>query len=273
MFPQYDHEVGSSFVLWLDNYLLSQEAYTVKTGEYFQQANSIAGSFVYSAPSAQFVGDSDITGAFVPSGVVVNGSYNERGVSGVKLDFKNGRVYSSIDNAFITGQFTQKDFNIYLSNEQDDGLVFLDEAFNGKDIYNSITGSVPGNYIAPLGLVAFGNSENKPFAIGGTDETLLPFSVMLISDSFYKLRGACSILRDSAYKCFNRIDIQDEPYTKYGDIKDGFYRYSDLVSGLGYDRTLMIDRVRTFPIKKDLNQRRDFFVALVEFDIKDVRQT
>lgn len=270
---QYDHEVIISFKYWLDNYLLQREAYQVKTGYYYPQPTKIGSDYVYSAPAAQFVYDSDITGASIPSGVTINGSWLNRGESGLKIDFINGRVYTQAQNAIITGEYTQKDFNIYLANEYEDSLLWLDEAYNGKDIFSVESGSTPGRYVAPCALISLGNDKNKPWAIGGTDETTIPFSVMLVTDDYYKAVGAKSILRDSSQNCLYRFPVTGEPFTIYGDLKESGFNYSALTSGLGSNRLLYIDNVRTFPIKKEINQRRDFYVFLVEMDIKDYRLT
>lgn len=273
MKAQFDHEAITSFFYWLDNYLLLQEAYQVKTGIFYPQPAKIGSDYVYSAPTAQFVSDSDITGAYIPSGATINGTWYARGASGVKIDFLNGRIYTSIPNATITGQYTQKDFNIYLANSEEDAQLLLNKAYNGEDIFAIESGSVPGDYIAPCALIAPGNSDNTPLAIGGMDETNVPVSIMLISDDYYKIIGAKSILRDANDKCFYRFPITDEPYTIYGDLKSSGYSYTDLTTGRGANNLLFIDKVRTFPIKKELNQRRDFYVYLIEMDIKDYRLT
>ena len=269
---QFDHSVIMSFKYWLDDYLLAQNAYEVKTGQFYPQQTKIGSSYVYSAPTAQFVDNSDAVGAEIPSGAYINQTWVPRGTSGVKIDFVNGRVYTDIAGATITGTYTQKDFNLYLGNQFEDSEVFLDEAFNGKEIFTVESGSTPGRYVAPCILISPGIGENKPFAIGGTDETNVPLSLMVITDDYYKAVGAQSILRDSAYKCFTRVPVEDEPYTIYGDLKESGYSYDAWASNKGVD-TLFIDRVRTFPIKKSINQRRDFYVYLVEMDIKDYRLT
>ena len=110
MIPQFQHEATTSFSLWLDNYLVKcAEAYSNKSGNFYYTPDdrlpmypddSVNGLVSYNSEYKQWVCDSDATNAYIPSGVYIDtgdGSYNfcERGQSGLRIDFENGRVLLS----------------------------------------------------------------------------------------------------------------------------------------------------------------------------------
>ena len=145
MKPQFQHDATSSFALWLDHYLVHcGEAYSNKQGELYYMPDErlpmypddpVNGLVSYNSEYKQWVYDSDITGAVIPSGVYIDtgdGAYNfcERGQSGLSLDFENGRVL--FDGIFfptnyadlrISGDFSVKDINIYLADDTEENLV------------------------------------------------------------------------------------------------------------------------------------------------------
>ena len=77
MKAQFQHNLTSSFFMWFDNFLLTKgEAYTNKTGEFFYYDDTLIDSdyTVFGSPYKQWVSDSSIDGATVPTGVYVNGN-------------------------------------------------------------------------------------------------------------------------------------------------------------------------------------------------------
>ena len=70
MKPQYLHNVATSFALWLDHHLLDKgEAYSNETGKlhYYSDTRLPSGYKVFGSAYKQWVYDSSITGANVPS--------------------------------------------------------------------------------------------------------------------------------------------------------------------------------------------------------------
>jgi hypothetical protein len=81
MKPQYQHNVTTSFALWFDHYLLEKgEAYSNQTGTFTYYADPrISTTYkAFGTPYKQFVYDSTITGASIPSGVHVSGVFKGR---------------------------------------------------------------------------------------------------------------------------------------------------------------------------------------------------
>ena len=126
MKEQFQHKLTTSFFLWFDNFLLTKgEAYTNRTGEFFYYDDPRLDTAykAYGSPFKQWVTDSAVTGATMPTGVYIGGSFSGRD-DGVVLDFENGRALVSGSNTglSLTGQFSVKDFNVYMTNDTEEDL-------------------------------------------------------------------------------------------------------------------------------------------------------
>lgn len=277
MKPQYDHNLLSSFCLWLDHQILDKgEAYTnIQNSGFYREGNvSIEGNSLtsYNASQTQWVSDSSITGATIPSGVTVNGNFISTGTSGLRIDFLNGRIFVSGQNNTVVGSFAKKDFNIYPSNQHSTQL-FLDRAFNGDNVFVPRKGSSIDSFIAPCILVSENTSENQPFAFGGQDTTQKKYSLVSITDNYYNLVGVNSILRDSNEICFPMVSFEDIPFNNYGGLKNGIYSYKQLDQNLSsFNNKAHIRNVRVEPIAESRNNNQgSFFVSFAEFIIEDYR--
>ena len=127
MKEQFQHKVTTSFFLWFDNFLLKKgEAYSNKTGQlyYYSDPRLDSDYVAYGSPYKQWVTDSSITGATIPTGVHFGTDTSGRS-DGIAFDFDNGRVLveDSITGSTITGEFAVKDFSIYLTNDTEDDLI------------------------------------------------------------------------------------------------------------------------------------------------------
>ena len=81
MIEQFQHKLTTSFILWFDNFLLKKgEAYSNTTGEFFYYADPRldATYIAYGSPYKQWVTDSSIAGATIPTGVSIDGSFSGR---------------------------------------------------------------------------------------------------------------------------------------------------------------------------------------------------
>ena len=81
MIEQFQHKLTTSFFLWFDNFLLEKgEAYTNSTGEffYYDDPRLDATYKAYGSPYKQWVTDSSITDAIIPTGVFINDSFSGR---------------------------------------------------------------------------------------------------------------------------------------------------------------------------------------------------
>ena len=177
MKEQFQHKLTTSFFLWFDNFLLTKgEAFSNKTGQLFNYEDPRLDSRyqAYGSQYKQWVTDSSIDGAVIPTGVFVVGSGTSGRDDGVVFDFDNGRALFSGSNAnmTVTGEFAVKDFNVYLTNDTEDDLIV-----ENKYVVNSRIPSGPETFIKPYDdvvpaiFLSVSQAENEPFALGGMQRT------------------------------------------------------------------------------------------------------
>ena len=78
MKEQFVHTLTNSFMLWFDHFLLEKgEAFSNQTGTFYHTPdNFLDDSYVpFSSPYKQFVTDSSITGATLPTGIAGDSHY------------------------------------------------------------------------------------------------------------------------------------------------------------------------------------------------------
>ena len=278
MKAQFQHNLTSSFFMWFDNFLLTKgEAYTNKTGEFFYYDDTLIDSdyTVFGSPYKQWVSDSSIDGATVPTGVYVNGNLSGR-ADGIVLDFDNGRALaagaSSTDP--VTGSFAVKDFNIYFTNDTEDDLII-----ENKYVVNSRVPSGPYTYItpyddvAPAIFLAASTLENKPFALGGMMDTVVLMKAVVISDDPYKLDGALSIFGDSVNEVIEPIPMSGFPYTELGDLKGDSYNYTGVKEGYAGETPYFVDKVRTSKLSDRARKAvaNELYIGFIDFDVQQHR--
>tara|TARA_R110001583_G_scaffold15342_3_gene63295 strand:+ start:966 stop:1814 length:849 start_codon:yes stop_codon:yes gene_type:complete len=278
MKEQFQHKLTTSFFLWFDNFLLNKgEAYSNKTGEFFYYSDPRVDSAykVYGSPFKQWVTDSSITGATMPTGVYIGGSFSGRD-DGVVLDFENGRALVSGSNTglSLTGQFSVKDFNVYMTNDTEEDLVV-----ENKYTVNSRLPSGPYTYIAPYDdvvpaiFISSSDAQNKPFALGGMQDTVVAMKAVILADDTYQLDGVLSIFMDSVDECLNAIPMTGYPTTELGDLKDGSYNYTTVKDGYSGDMKFYINDVKTSKLT-DRDRKslvHDMYVGFIDFDVQQHR--
>ena len=278
MKEQFQHKLTTSFFLWFDNFLLNKgEAYSNKTGEFFYYSDPRVDSAykVYGSPFKQWVTDSSITGATMPTGVYIDSSFSGRD-DGVVLDFENGRALVSGSNTglSLTGQFSVKDFNVYMTNDTEEDLVV-----ENKYTVNSRLPSGPYTYIEPYDdvvpaiFISSSDAQNKPFALGGMQDTTVAMKAVVLAEDTYQLDGVLSIFMDSVDECLNPISMTGYPITELGDLKEGSYNYTTVKDGYSGDIKFYINDVKTSKLtdrdRKSL--AHDMYVGFVDFDVQQYR--
>lgn len=231
MKPQYQHNVTTSFALWLDHYLLDKgEAYSNQTGRFVYYSDPRLSSTYkpFGSKYKQWVFDSSITGATIPTGFYVNSVFKSRD-DGLKIDFLNGRVLASgvSTGAAVTGSFAVKEFNVYLSNDSEDDLILENNLEANKKFPWTGAYLDPYDQVFPAVYVCPDNIDNKPFSFGGEDETTAYIKCVVFAESPYSLEGVMSLFADSKQKVFKEKDFTSYPLNEYGDIKTAPYSFDD----------------------------------------------
>lgn len=271
MKPQYQHNVTTSFALWFDHYLLEKgEAFSNQTGvfTYYEDTRISSTYKAFGSPYKQFVYDASISGATIPSGFYVSGVFKGRN-SGVIVDYINGRALVSgvTTGVQVTGSFAVKDFNIYLTNENEDDLI-LDNNIDANKKF-PWTGKYipPYDQVAPAIYIASDSTHNTPFSFGGEDESRSYLKCVVFADSPYQLDGVLSIFADAKSNSFKHKDFTGYPLTEYGDVKNGQYSYD---SSLIDQNDFFIEEVTCSKLKDSRNNSQSY-VGFIDFEITKYR--
>jgi hypothetical protein len=279
MKPTYLNSLTSSFYLWLDHEMLYKgEAFQNFSGKlYLSQDPTFSQNTIYGSPFKQWVLDTSVQNALIPSGVFSNGTFIPRGISGTALDFNRGRVLfnntvsQNLQNLSIAYSF--KEFNLYYTDEKEENLLF-EKRYDPMPKVTRVTGALAWND-DPYPCIFFKNTsiQNKPFAFGGQDNTMSSMRCVILAENIYSLDGAISIMADSARKTFPLVSPQKLPYNIYGDLKSGLssYNYFDLCTG--QNDWVYVDRVTVSRLSETENKKMNskLVAAIVDFELSDVR--
>lgn len=228
MIPAFSHDVNNSFFLWFDNTLMRKgqafKTYTTKLYNYTD--DRLIGKVVYGSPYKQWAYDKSIQGITIPSGVTVDNVFTATGISGMIMDFENGRIIfnSGVSKTLnISGTYTVKEINSYITDQPEDNLLI-----EGKFIQNSRftvteTYVAPYNPVTPSAFISIENIDNNPFALGGEDETRILMKAIVFCENLYQLDGTLSIFADTFNTNFNIIPMVQHPLAEFNNLKTGLY--------------------------------------------------
>lgn len=236
MKPQFQHQVITSFALWLDYVILSRgEAFqNIDSSFYLQQDDRLDSNFVsFASPHKQWVSDSAVPKADIIKGITLNGSFIEKNKQDIKYDFNNGRVLipstlaSSSD--VVEGAYAVKDFNVYITDQTEEELL-IETKFDknsrfDQDIFEGIK---PYDQVVPAIFISYERGHNSPFAFGGEDLTTSSIRCVIFSESSYQLDGVFSILKDLNFTSIANVGFNEYPLNEFGDLKLGQFDYLDL---------------------------------------------
>jgi hypothetical protein len=279
MIEQFQHKLTSSFFLWFDNFLLKKgEAYSNKTGELFNYADPRLDSryVAYGSPYKQWVTDSSIAGAVIPTGVSVVGAGTSGRDNGVVFDFENGRaLFSGSDTSMtVTGEFAVKDFSVYLTNDTEDDLIVENKyTVNSRLPSGPLTYIEPYDDVVPAIFLSISQAENSPFALGGMQETKIQAKAVILAEDTYQLDGVMSIFMDSVDEVIAAIPMSGYPITELGDLKDGGFDYTGLADDYRGEAKFFVEKVKTSKLTDRTRNvlANELYVGFVDFDIEQYR--
>ena len=256
-------------MLWFDNFLLTKgEAFSNKTGTFYNTDDPfIDSSFeAFSSPYKQFVNDSSISGAILPTGILGDSHY---------IDYDNGRIVETGSNytsdSVITGTFAVKDFNVYFSNETEEDLIVEQKFMVNSRIPNSITSGIPPyDQVVPAIFLSTASVRNEGLAFGGEESTTVRANAVILTEDSYQLDGVLSIFADSHNEIFYPIPMTGHPVDEYGDLKGGTYNYNTLKSQYSNQKPFLIETATTSKLtdKARKSLANDLYVGFIDFDIK-----
>ena len=290
MEAQYDNIVMSSFLLWLDHTLLKKGKAFTNTSSFFYDVDSLYNGYnTYGSPFRQFVADESIKnihGANVINYVTLNNSATVRGISNfAHVNYEQGQVYftSAVANAktALSGDFAVKDFNVYITNDLEEKLLFETQFKIRNTADTTATGLPPSSMTYPAVFIKNNGSRNEPIAFGGEDQTETDIRAIILSDDQYKIDAVGSIFRDRAKTFIPLIPAANMPFNTLGDfLNNAPYNYTGLtdqnspncVSTTG----VFIDNVYTSKVggvtyTQKTNINPDVFSMIIDFEVTDIR--
>ena len=212
------HKLTDSFRLFLEHEVLDKgEAFRNVSGSLYKiQDHDFPNKHVYSNPYGQWVFDSSIPTANVPSGIYSNGNFIPRGSGNLQVDYMRGRAVSDVALPNVTAAYAVKDFNFY-STTKSDAQIIYGAKNNFRPKYNvPMTGLMSDQVVTPSVFIRRSSSTNEPFAFGGQDNTVTYFNCIILTNNEYDLDGVGGIFTDAAKKNFMLLD--NSPFNRYGDI-------------------------------------------------------
>ena len=272
----YQNTLTSSFLLYLDNTILKKgDAYTNVGSTFYPISGVYNNYYTYAAPYKQIVSDASITGPTQMTGVYLNNTFVVPGQSGlVAINHYDGQlIFSSSKNAYtISGDYSIKDYNVYLTDKSEDFILFSTK-IEPKSRRNITARGLEVNEITyPAIFLLMINSQNEPFAFGGMDMTKTYFRTVVMSNSVFSLDAVCGILRDSAHNFFRLVDNNDLKLNAMSAYTGTQFNYAAVATGeTVYIADVNVSRIKTSSSKDYVNLNPDVYSAFVDFDLESIR--
>jgi len=280
MKPTFNNRLISSFYLWLDHEIISVG------GGFYNHSGSLQKtsdpnfgetSSIYASPYRQWVYDSSITNATIPSGVFINNVFTSKLTSGLNIDFNKGRAIfeNNIINHSqnITAAYSCKEYNLYYTDEKEETLLFEKAPTITSSIKNST--SALGYLDLPFPCIFIKNTymENEAFAFGGQKKTNTIIRCIALASNSFSLDALISVLADAVHKNFPVLNDSELPFNYFGDLKSGIFNYEYLCNSAQQNKLAFIENVSISKLHEIENAKLDkkCIAALIDFDIVNIR--
>ena len=280
MKAQYDNEIMSSFFLWFDHTLLKKgEAFTNYTSFFYDVNDLYQGYYTYGAPFRQFVSDSSILGASIMNDVLLNGVTTYRGQNNFQaINYSEGQVYFAAPvtspNTTLQGSYAVKDFNIFITNDLEEKLLF-ETQFALRNRTSVVAEGLPPEAMTyPAIFLKNNGGRNEPFEFGGGDLTHFDIRAIVLADSQFKLDAVASIFRDKAKTIVPLIPEIAMPFDTLGDFSANVqYNYDALSANRGYTfiENVYMSKVGGLSYASKANVNPDVFSMIVDFELQEIR--
>ena len=284
MKAQFNNIAMTSMLFWFDNKLLSKgEAFTNHSSNFWPIDTRYYGYYTYGAPFKQMVIDESITNANIISGVYINGVFTQVGqnyLSGINAT--QGQLYFSQPivgaPSSISGNYAVKDFNIYLTSETEEDLLFETQFQLKPQTYQNPTGLASNAETYPVIYLKYQGGSNEPFAFGGMDTTYINVRAIVLADNIFKLDAVTSIFRDTARQFIPLIYDNEMPFNMLGGCTGHCFNYQELTANKQPDyQYLYINDVSVSKTDSRLSNsynklNPNLFTAFIDFELAQNRQ-
>ncbi len=237
---QHENKVMSSFLQCVDNWIIEKgEAYTNHSSLFYPVENMYNGYYTYAAPFKQMISDTSIlggnyntdTGPTIMTGVYVDGVLTNVGSSNLAgVNHYDGQVYFTSDqgSSAISGNYAIKDFNIYLSNDPEERILFESKYHINTKTTQTVSGLAPETETYPAIYIKNNGGNHTPFALGGVDTNNIDIRAVVLSDSSFKLDAVCGILK-TMHRSYVPI-LEDLPFNAMNAYTGENYNYTGLAA-------------------------------------------
>ena len=279
MKPQFENILMSSMTLWFDNTLLKKgEAFSNHNSLFYPITNIYNGYYSYGAPFRNLIRDEAITGSNIISGVYLNNTFITTGQSGlVAINADQGQLYFNTDQSTntISGNYAVKDYGIYLTNENEEKILFETKFNLNPKTTENPTGLPINAQTYPAIYLKNNGGNNEPLAFGGLDSTNINVRAIVISDSMFSMDALTSIFKDVVRTYIPLIQPSEMPFNSLNGLNTK-YNYDILVTGrAGSSSSVYIKNVYVSKNVTNRGQYQDLnpdaISAFIDFELEAYR--
>lgn len=286
---QYDHLLNASLLLWIRNSIEGKgQGFSNFSGWFYDTQEVFGGRFSYSLPFQPLVADSSINNAILMTGVYLDQTFITTGVSGLTgINYEKGEVYfisgityaSNPAHTRISGSFAVSDFSYKLTNEPEENLLFETKYDIKPKTNQTVTGLGPSETTFPVIFLKPNYSSNKEFALGGTEDVMNSFRLIVLADSQYALDGVSCLIREKARSIIPLLTgVSEMPFDAFGGFSGPTFNYNTTFTGkFSTSNSAYLSDVRVtrlagqgVQVLKTINPK--VFAGLIDLDVSTYRR-
>jgi len=221
--PTTDHYIAQSLKEFLNWKCLSDlGAFKTVSGNFTTYKPEKKNFTAFGSPYAGFSYNSDISGV-IPA--------NLSGVSGLKIDYRNGRFLAPSGTSYSGGTtFSVNEVNFYVTSLPDSKLIFETKPLQNP-VLSAATGFMPPNsVVAPCVFVKNYSSQSEEHCLGGYSKLDWTFKIVALMRREKELLGIQKIVRDARNEVFPILT--ETVFNEYGDLADPAWQYSEKMAAM-----------------------------------------
>lgn len=259
---QYQNNLVSSYLLYLNNKLIKQGAFTNYTGNFYPTSTTVNGYYNYQCGFSQLVSDFSNSSATIGTGIYINSTFVTAGTSGfVGYNYDKGLALftTGVGNSTLSGVFSVKQFPIVLMAVPETKLLFETKfSLRPKTLQQATATGLNNDQSSYPGILArVQNSLNTPWAFGGLRNTSVDIGLFVLTDSLFSLDALNGVLTDSYDDVIPYFESTEKPYNALGGYSSGYtnFNYDVYTSGrISSGRCPYVKSVEIHAFKRGLFQ-------------------
>ncbi len=250
MKTQFTNQLMSSFLMYLDNTLLTKgEGFHNLSGFFYQTTSTYNNYYAYSSPYSQLVYDQGVRNTIPFTGVYLDSTFIGTGQSGLfNIDYRKGTVYFTGEIAGanrISGSFSSSEFSTHFTTEPEYRIIFETKKVLRSKYNQTPTGLSYNEINFPSIFVKENGGYSDPYAFGGEDLTVSQLRLIVLGDSQYNTDAVTSILKDCTRDYVPLLHNNEFPFNAYGGLKNTPFNYTGVTNGrIGQGSGVFIDKVQ-----------------------------